>query len=219
MYVWDFAALKPYWGLICQGLLVTVYYTVTTVVAGLAIGLFVGILRTTAPRWITVPLRLYIEVFRCTPLLVQLIWFYYALPRADRRRHVAGDGLRRSRSRSMRGSFYAEIFRGGIISIDTGQWEAGARLGMTRGKIMRRIVLPQATQAMIPPFVNQSIMQLKNTSLVSVVAVADLIYPGTIIVARPYRPLEVYTSVAVLYFVDPLPLTAGRRAWRRRVDQ
>ena len=80
MYVWDFAALKPYWGLIWQGLLVTLFYTVTTVVAGLAIGLFVGILRTTAPRWVTVPLRLYIEVFRCTPLLVQLIWVYYALP-------------------------------------------------------------------------------------------------------------------------------------------
>lgn len=80
MYVWEFAALKPYWGLIWQGLLVTLFYTVTTVVAGLVIGLTVGILRTTAPRWITVPLRLYIEVFRCTPLLVQLVWVYYALP-------------------------------------------------------------------------------------------------------------------------------------------
>ncbi|MBY9045453.1 ABC transporter permease subunit, partial [Pseudomonas fluorescens] len=80
MYVWEFAALKPYWGLIWQGLLVTLFYTVTTVVAGLSIGLVVGILRTTAPRWVSVPLRLYIEIFRCTPLLVQLIWMYYALP-------------------------------------------------------------------------------------------------------------------------------------------
>jgi polar amino acid transport system permease protein len=80
MYHWDFAALRPYWGLIWQGLLVTIVYTVTTVIAGLIIGLVAGILRTTAPRWVTIPLRFYIEVFRCTPLLVQLVWVYYALP-------------------------------------------------------------------------------------------------------------------------------------------
>jgi polar amino acid transport system permease protein len=80
MYSWDFAALKPYWGLIWQGLLVTILYTVTTVIAGLAIGLVTGVLRTTAPRWVSIPLRGYIELFRCTPLLVQLVWVYYALP-------------------------------------------------------------------------------------------------------------------------------------------
>ena len=78
---------------------------------------------------------------------------------------------------------------------------------MRRGKIFRRIVLPQATQVMIPSFINQTIMQLKNTSLVSVVAVGDLLYQGTVITASSYKPLEVYTTIAVLYFVVLFPLT------------
>jgi polar amino acid transport system permease protein len=206
MYAWDFAALKPYWSLIWQGLLVTIFYTVTTVVAGLVIGLSVGILRTNSPRWISIPLRFYIEVFRCTPLLVQLVWVYYALP------VLIGVDMTPAMACFVAlslyaGSFYAEIFRGGIEAVDTGQWEAGRAIGMRRGKIFRRIVLPQAIQVMIPSFINQTIMQLKNTSLVSVVAVGDLLYQGSVITATSYRPLEVYTTIAVLYFVVLFPLT------------
>ena len=206
MYVWDFAALKPYWSLIWQGLLVTIFYTVTTVAAGLVIGLTVGILRTNSPRWISMPLRFYIEVFRCTPLLVQLVWVYYALP------VLIGVDMTPAMACFIAlslyaGSFYAEIFRGGIEAVDKGQWEAGRAIGMRRGKIFRRIVLPQAIQVMIPSFINQTIMQLKNTSLVSVVAVGDLLYQGSVITASSYRPLEVYTTIAVLYFVVLFPLT------------
>ena len=205
-YAWDFAALKPYVGLIWQGLLVTVLYTVTTVAAGLAIGLVVGIVRTNAPRWISVPLRAYIEIFRCTPLLVQVIWVYYALP------VLIGVDMSAATACFLAltlyaGSFYAEIFRGGIESVDRGQWEAGRAIGMRRAKIFRRIILPQAITVMIPSFINQTIMQLKNTSLVSVVAVGDLLYQGTVITAASYRPLEVYTTVAILYFVILFPLT------------
>ena len=206
MYVWDFAALKPYWGLIWQGFVVTIFYTVTTVAAGLVIGLTVGILRTNSPRWISMPLRFYIEVFRCTPLLVQLVWVYYALP------VLIGVDMTPAMACFIAlslyaGSFYAEIFRGGIEAVDKGQWEAGRAIGMRRGKIFRRIVLPQAIQVMIPSFINQTIMQLKNTSLVSVVAVGDLLYQGSVITATSYRPLEVYTTIAVLYFVVLFPLT------------
>ena len=206
MYSWDFAALKPYWGLIWQGLLVTIFYTVTTVIAGLVIGLVTGILRTTAPRWVTVPLRFYIEVFRCTPLLVQLVWVYYALPVLIGVEMTAASACFITLS-LYAGSFYAEIFRGGIESVDVGQWEAGRAIGMRTGKIFRRIVLPQAIQVMIPSFINQTILQLKNTSLVSVVAVGDLLYQGSVITAASYRPLEVYTAVAALYFAVLFPLT------------
>lgn len=206
MYAWDFAALKPYWGLMWQGLLVTVLYTVTTVTAGLAIGLVTGILRTTAPRWATVPLRAYIEVFRCTPLLVQLVWVYYALP------VLIGVDMTASTACFLAlslyaGAFYAEIFRGGIEAVDAGQWEAGRAIGMRRAKIFRRIVLPQAIAVMIPAFINQTVLQLKNTSLVSVVAVGDLLYQGSVITAASYRPLEVYTAIAALYFAVLFPLT------------
>jgi polar amino acid transport system permease protein len=206
MYAWDFTALKPYWGLIWQGLLVTIFYTLTTVIAGLVVGLVVGILRTTAPRWVTIPLRGYVELFRCTPLLVQLIWVYYALP------VLIGVDMTATMACFIAlslyaGAFYAEIFRGGIEAVDTGQWEAGRAIGMRRGKIFRRVVLPQAIQVMIPSFINQTILQLKNTSLVSVVAVGDLLYQGSVITAASYRPLEVYTTIAVLYFAVLFPLT------------
>ena len=105
------------------------------------------------------------------------------------------------------GSFYAEVFRGGIEAIDRGQWEAGHAIGMRQGRIFRRIILPQAIQVMIPSLINQTVMQLKNTSLVSTVAVGDLLYQGSVITAASYRPLEVYTVIAVLYFVVLFPLT------------
>jgi polar amino acid transport system permease protein len=206
MYQWDFAALRPYWGLIGQGLLVTIIYTLTTVTAGLAIGLATGIVRTTAPRWLSIPLRFYIEVFRCTPLLVQLVWVYYALPVLIGVEMTAAMACFITLSLYC-GSFYAEIFRGGIEAVDRGQWEAGRAIGMRRGKIFRRIVLPQAIQVMIPSFINQTILQLKNTSLVSVVAVGDLLYQGSVITAASYRPLEIYTTIAVIYFVVLFPLT------------
>ena len=206
MYTWDFAALKPYWGLIWQGLLVTIAYTVTTVIAGLLIGLATGIIRTTAPRWAGIPLRGYIEVFRCTPLLVQLVWVYYALPILIGVEMTATTACFITLS-LYAGSFYAEIFRGGIEAVDKGQWEAGRAIGMRRGKIFRRIVLPQAVQVMIPSFINQTILQLKNTSLVSVVAVGDLLYQGTVITAASYRPLEIYPTIAIIYFVVLFPLT------------
>jgi len=215
-YAWDFGALAPYAGLIAQGLLVTVAFTVATVLAGLAIGLVAGIVRTNAPRWINVPVVAYIELFRCTPLLVQLVWMYYALPVLV--------GLAMSPNMACflalalyAGSFYAEIFRGGIEAVDRGQWEAGMAVGMRRGKIFRRIVLPQAVRVMIPSFINQTVLQLKNTSLVSTIAVGDLLYQGSVITAALYRPLEVYSVVAILYFAVLYPLTVAAQHVERRL--
>ena len=214
MYVWDFAALKPYCGLIWQGLLVTLFYTVTTVVAGLAIGLIVGILRTTAPRWVTVPLRLYIEVFRCTPLLVQIIWFYYAFPvviGVNIPAHVAAVSVLSLYG----GAFYAEIVRGSIESVPVGQWDAAKALGFRGWRLMRLVILPQALKPMMAPYVNQSVTQLKNTSLVSIIAVPDLVYNATLINADTYRPLEVYTIVALIYFAILFPSTLVARRLER----
>ena len=217
MYAWDFGSLRPYTGLIWQGLGVTVLYTVVTVVVGLLIGLAVGIGRTIGPRWISMPLRAYIEVFRCTPLLVQIVWMYYALPVLIGVEMSAATACFLTLS-LYAGAFYAEIFRGGIEAIDKGQWEAGRAIGMRSGRIFRRIVLPQAVQVMIPSFSNQTILQLKNTSLVSVVAVGDLLYQGTVITAASFRPLEVYTAIAVLYFAVLFPLTLLADQVERRLS-
>jgi polar amino acid transport system permease protein len=117
------------------------------------------------------------------------------------------------------GAFATEIVRGGIISIDRGQWQAARALGMTYPELMRHVILPQAVRRMVPPFVNQSILQLKNTSLLYVVAVPDLMYTGSIVVADTFRPLEVYTSVAAMYFVLLYPLTQLAKQLEERVDR
>jgi polar amino acid transport system permease protein len=104
------------------------------------------------------------------------------------------------------------------VSIDRRQWQAARALGMLPWQMMRRVILPQATRRMLPPFVNQSILQLKNTSLLSVVAVPDLMYTGSVIVSETFRPLEVYTSLAFVYFVILYPLQRLAMALERRDD-
>ena len=205
-YSWDFSFLWQYRTFIAVGLVYTVLYALGTIVVGLVIGFAVGIARLAQTRIVNYPLIAYIEAFRCTPLLVQLIWFYYAFPvivGLDIPAHVAA-GMTLS---LYTGAFYAEIIRGGVNSIERGQWDAARAIGMRRGQVMRRVILPQAIKRMIPPFMNQSITQLKNTSLVSTIAVSDLLYQGEIITATTYRPLEVYTTVAIIYFGVLFPLT------------
>ena len=215
-YSWDFTFLWHYRSLIVWGLGVTIAYTIVTIIIGMVIGLLVGLLRLSSNPFITLPLTAYVELFRCTPLLVQIIWFYYAFPvviGVDIPGVVAA-GLVLS---LYTGAFYAEIVRGGINSIEQGQWDAARSLGLRYAQMMRFVILPQAFRRMIPPFMNQSIIQLKNTSLVSTIAVADLLYEGQMITAATYRPLEVYTMVAVLYFAVLFPATLAAQEVERRL--
>jgi polar amino acid transport system permease protein len=215
-YAWDFSFLWAYRGLILTGLGVTIAYTIVTILFGLMIGLVTGLLRLSRNPVITAPLVAYVEIFRCTPLLVQIVWFYYALPVVlgiDIPAHIAATLVLSLYT----GAFYAEIIRGGVNSIERGQWDAARAIGMRRRQVMRHVILPQAVKRMIPPFMNQSIIQLKNTSLVSTIAVADLLYQGTIITAATYRPLEVYTMVACIYFLVLFPLTLAAQQIERRL--
>lgn len=215
-YQWDFALMWRYAPLFWRGVLVTLAYTASTILIGLIVGLAVGLGRLSKSRLLNFPLIAFIEVFRCTPLLVQIVWFYYALPvlLGIQIPAVVAGVLTLS---CYTGAFYAEIFRGGIISIEQGQWDAARALGLRRREVMRLVILPQAVRRMIPPFVNQSITQLKNTSLISTIAVPDLLYNGTLITADTYRPLEVYTVVAVIYFVLLFPSTLLAQAYERRL--
>ena len=215
-YQWDFVFLLRYVPLFERGLMVTLAYTGVTIFIGLIIGLLVGLGRLSKSWLLNAPLVAFIEVFRCTPLLVQIVWFYYALP------VVLGIQIPAVVAGVMTlacytGAFYAEIFRGGIISIEQGQWDAARALGLRRWAVMRKVILPQAIRRMIPPFVNQSITQLKNTSLVSTIAVPDLLYNGTLITADTYRPLEVYTVVALIYFAILFPSTLLAQAYERKL--
>ena len=205
-YQWSFGFLWRYTGLFWTGIFYTLAYTIGTVILGLIVGLALGLGRLSPSRWVNAPLVAFIEVFRCTPLLVQIVWFYYALP------VILGVQVPAWLAATLvlslyTGAFYAEIFRGGIVSIEAGQWDAARAVGLRWRHVMRLVVLPQAVRRMIPPFMNQSIIQLKNTSLVSTIAVPDLLYQGTLITADTYKPLEVYTVVALIYFALLFPAT------------
>ena len=215
-YHWDFALILRYAPLFWRGVLVTLAYTAGSIFLGLIIGLLIGMGRLSRSKLLNIPLIGFIEAFRCTPLLVQIVWFYYALP------VLLGIQIPATVAATMvlscyTGAFYAEIFRGGIISIERGQWDAARALGLKPWHMMRKVILPQAIKRMIPPFVNQSITQLKNTSLVSTIAVPDLLYQGTLITADTYRPLEVYTVVALIYFAMLFPSTLLAQAYERRL--
>jgi polar amino acid transport system permease protein len=213
-YVWDFSILGKYSHLFWLGLGWTMAYTIGTILLGTLLGLIVGMVR--VKRWPVVDWLLiaYIELFRCTPLLVQIIWFYYAFPVViglNIPAHVAAVSVLTLYG----GAFYAEIVRGSIESVPRGQWDAASALGLRGWYLLRLVILPQALKPMMAPYVNQSVTQLKNTSLVSVIAVPDLVYNATLINAETYRPLEVYTVVALIYFAILFPATlAGRRLER-----
>ncbi|HWX60981.1 amino acid ABC transporter permease [Bradyrhizobium sp.] len=213
-YVWDFSILGKYSHLFWLGLGWTMAYTIGTILLGTLLGLIVGMVR--VKRWPVIDWLLiaYIELFRCTPLLVQIIWFYYAFPVViglNIPAHVAAVSVLTLYG----GAFYAEIVRGSIESVPRGQWDAASALGLRGWYLLRLVILPQALKPMMAPYVNQSVTQLKNTSLVSVIAVPDLVYNATLINAETYRPLEVYTVVALIYFAILFPATlAGRRLER-----
>ena len=215
-YTWDFALLLKYSRLCWIGVGWTVAYTVGTVILGTLIGLLVALLQLKSWRPVRWLLRGYVELFRCTPLLVQIIWFYYAFPvliGVNIGPHVAAVSVLSLYG----GAFYAEIYRGGIESIERGQWDAARALGLRPWHVMKLVVLPQAIRRMLPPYVNQSIIQLKNTSLVSVIAVPDLVYNATLINADTYRPLEVYTVVAAIYFAILFPATLLAQRLERKM--
>ena len=138
VYQWDFAFLLRYVPLLWKGVLVTLAYTAGTITLGLIIGLLIGLGRLSRSRLLNIPLIAFIEAFRCTPLLVQIVWFYYALPVLLNIQIPATAAAVMVLS-CYTGAFYAEIFRGGIVSIEQGQWDAARALGLRRWPLMSRI--------------------------------------------------------------------------------
>lgn len=203
-YSWQWYVIIDNWRLFADGFVFTILYTVISVVLGLALGALLALGRLSHRVWLRWPASVSMEVLRGLPLLVLLIWMYYALPLltgvpiSAPMASILGLSL-------YGGAYYGEIIRGGILSIDAGQIDAGRSLGMTYAERMRRIVLPQALRRMVPPLMNQSIIQLKNTSLASVVTVAEMTYEAQSISSNTYRPIEVYTTVAFLYLLLVIP--------------
>ncbi len=216
-YHWDFATVFTPPGFWVQGALLTLAYAVATTLAGSLVGLVLGPALLSRRRVVRWPVQAYVQLFRCTPLLVQVVWFYYALPIVlgiDLPAwFAAGIGL----SLYM-GAFTTEIFRAGVLSIEAGQWQAAMAVGLSRLQALRLVILPQAARRMVPPLVSQSVLQMKNTALLSVVAIPELMYRSSVMVSETFRPLEVYSGVAAMYFVLLFPLVMFSKRLELRAD-
>jgi polar amino acid transport system permease protein len=204
---------------VSNGIAITVLVTVTAFLIVLVLGLIGGLGRLSKNPFIRLPATLYVEIVRGVPLLVQLIWWYFAFPVVIQQ---IGEGLNINALANYRanpiftailglavcyGAYMSEIYRAGIQSIPKGQMEASRSLGMTYFQSMRHIILPQAVRVILPPVGNEAIALLKDSSLVSVVAVADLTRRGREFMAVNFNPIEVWTMVALLYLVMTLFLS------------
>lgn len=216
MYNWDFYTVMQSFDLFLMGLKVTALYTVGSILIGIVVGLLAAFARLS--RWwiLRAIARTYQEIFRCTPLLVQILWAYYALPLligVTIPNYIAGLMM----LSLYVGSFYGEIFRGGINAIDKGQREAALAVGMSGAQAMRHIIMPQAVKKMLPAFINQSVIQVKNTSLLYAISIAELTYMTYVVNGETYRPMEAYTLTAILYFAMLFPLTQFADYFERRM--
>jgi polar amino acid transport system permease protein len=193
----------------------TVQVSLIAMLGGIAIGLLIAFVRIGQVPILNGVAVLYVDFFRATPVLAQLVWIYYALPILTGRTltaFVAGSiGLS-----LYAGSFLAEIFRAGILSVERGQSEAAMALGMTRAQTMRRVILPQAIVRMLPPIGSSLITLVKDSALLSIIAVPELMRQSDTLASLTFRRMEVYTVAAVIYFALTYPLSRGVDYLHRR---
>lgn len=212
----QFGEILAHTDLLLRGVWLTLALWAIAFLAGIVAGFPLALMRLSAARAVAWPARAVMEVFRNTPVLIQLIWFYYALPvlTGIQLPAFAAAALALSLNAS---AYCAEIYRAGIQSIGRGQWEAGRALGMTHGRVLRRIVLPQVLRRMLPAFTNRAVELGKNTSIASIVTVHELMYQGRMLSSEYYLPLETFTVVAVIYFILIYPLTLAATVLERHL--
>lgn len=204
------------WRYVGDGIWITIYVTVLSFLFTLGSGLLGGLGRLSKNRVISGIASLYVELVRGIPLMVQLIWWYFAFPAVlqsfGRQYGIAVLGTYQANPNAMAiigltfcyGAYMSEIYRAGIQSIPPGQMEAARSLGMNYFQAMRYIILPQAIRVILPPVGNEFIALLKDSSLVSVVAVTDLTRRGREFMATNFNPIEVWSFVALIYLIMTL---------------
>ncbi|MGM8850509.1 amino acid ABC transporter permease [Salinicola sp. V024] len=194
-------------------------YTLLISFVGLAIGFVVGIvfglMRIGPTRWLRIPAVVYIEVFRGTPVLVQVLFIFYGLPTllgGPINALTAGIAAIALNA----GAYISEIVRGGVQSIERGQREAGLSLGLSPPQTFRYVIWPQALRRMIPALGNQGIVSIKDTSLFSVIGVGELVRQGQVYIANTFTALEVYFMIALLYLAITLSLSLALSLLERK---
>jgi polar amino acid transport system permease protein len=229
-------ASNPYWNIlkfVSDGLGVTVLVTAVSFVFVVVVGMIGGLGRISMNKVIHLIASLYVEMVRGIPLLVQLIWWYFAFPVViqglGNLLHISALVNYQANAIVLAiiglvfcyGAYMSEIFRAGIQSIPKGQMEAARSLGMTYMQSMRHVILPQAFRVILPPVGNEFISLLKDSSLVSVVAVEDLTRRGREFMSAHFNPIQTWTMIALLYLIMTL-ISARVISWlekRRRLEK
>lgn len=204
-YNWNFQSVFDNWWALAVGLAGTLRLFVVCLILGMGLGLIVALGRRSRNRPIRWLSTAFVEFFRNTPVLVQILWFYYALPILVQieispfAAAILGISLNSA-------AYSAEIYRGGIQSIEPGQWEAARAIGMTGIQTLRRVVLPQAIRRIIPALTNRGVEIFKMSTLASVVAYVELLQQGKLIASLNFNPLETYTVVAAIFLIILYPI-------------
>lgn len=198
------------------GLKTTLLVSVLVIAISTVLGFPLAMARMSRIEVIRWPAQLYIEVFRCTPMLVQLLWVFYALPALLGVTIAPIPSVVLALSANLT-AFLAESYRAGMQSVPVEQVEAAQTLRLSRLQIMRHIVIPQAFRQQIPTILSLDVSMFKDTSLISALGIADLTFQGNVISSQTYRPIEVFTTVAVIYFVVAFPLTVLTSNIERRM--
>ncbi|TMI82488.1 MAG: amino acid ABC transporter permease [Bacillati bacterium ANGP1] len=213
-FEWDLAF--RYNRLLLQGLRTTLEISVVIMALGLVLGIFVAAGRLSKNPLISRSVAAYIELFRGTPALVQLVWFYYCLPiflgvsLPGYTAIVVALTLNVS-------AFYGEAYRSGIQALPKDQIDSADVLGLSYFQRLRYVVAPQAFRIVIPVLLSLSISLFKDTSLVSTLGVGDLMYEGRVVATQTYRPIEILTSVAAIYFLIAFPVSLLTRRLELRM--
>jgi polar amino acid transport system permease protein len=207
-YTWDFSVVWENLGLLLAGLRTTVMLAVLAFALGLVLGLVAALGRMSRFRTIRALSGAYVEFFRTTPLLAQLWWIYYVIP------FTTGLVVPRLGTAIIAfglnlGAFLCEIYRAGIMSISRNQRNAALALGMTPTQAMRRVILPQAVSRVVPPMGSMWVSLFKDTAIVFVIAVPELMHAAREVAVETYRPLEILTVTALIYFIVTYPQARG----------
>jgi His/Glu/Gln/Arg/opine family amino acid ABC transporter permease subunit len=193
-----------------KGMVITAKIAALSALVGLVVGTIGGLARVSPRRALRLPALVYVTLMRATPVLVTLLFLYYGLPSAGLLLDATTVGVLALGFTN--GAYMSEILRGGIESIDSGQMRAARALGMSYPQAMRRIVLPQAARRVLPPVTNELISLIKNTSLVSTVAISDLLRAGMDFMSWKANTFSPFAGVALGYVLLTLPLIAVN-AW------
>lgn len=199
-----------------SGLKVTLEIAVAALIIATIIGLIVGLVNISNNKILKVIATIYIDIIRGTPLIVQAFFIYFALPSVlNFKINPLPAGIIAISLNA--GAYMAEIFRGGIMSIDKGQTEAARSLGLSYAQAMRKVILPQAVRRMIPALINQFIISLKDTSILSVIGLQELTQSGEIIIASTFRSFQIWTIVGLMYLVIVMIISNLSRRLERRL--